>query len=89
MAAGIFIIVKQISLPQKVQRIIKEISNYTFGIYLAHIIIRDVLVGNYFSFFHFDKYSFIIIKTLLVLFFSYTIVKLLNKIPVIGRYISG
>ncbi len=89
MAVGVFLIIKRIRLPLYILKLIKEISKYTFGIYLAHIIIRDVFVSNYFNFFKFDNYSFIIIKTSLVLFLSYLIVKLLNKIPIIGKYISG
>lgn len=89
MSVGIFLIAKQLKLPTFSENLIKEMSKYTFGIYLAHIIVRDTLVKSYFNFLNFEVYSFLLIKSLLVLTFSYIIIKLLSKIPILGKYISG
>lgn len=89
MSIGVFLMAKQIKLPAFSHPLMKEISKYSFGIYLAHIFVRDTLVINYFDFLKVDNYSFLLIKSILVLAFSYIIVKLINKIPVFGKYISG
>ncbi|MFT6815158.1 MAG: surface polysaccharide O-acyltransferase-like enzyme [Sphingobacteriales bacterium] len=89
MSIGVFLIFKQIRLPSKIQKIVAEISKYTFGIYLAHIIVRDNFVGNYFNFLNIETYSFLFLKSLLVLILCYVIVKIISKIPIIGKYIAG
>lgn len=88
MSTGVFLLFKKIK-KEIFFKIIREISKYSFGIYLCHILIRDTLVKNYFNFLNFDVYSFLIIKSIIVLFISYIIVKLINYIPIIGKYISG
>lgn len=89
MSAGIFLIVKQIKINTTVLKILDEVGKYSFGVYLAHIIVRNVLVARYFDFLNFEDYSFLIVKSLIVLLFSYVIVKIINKTPFIGKYISG
>jgi surface polysaccharide O-acyltransferase-like enzyme len=89
MSIGVFIIVKHISLLKIGNLVIKEISKYSYGIYLAHIIIRDTLVKNNFDFLKFENYSFLIIKSIIVLVLSYIVVKMVNKAFTYGKYISG
>lgn len=69
--------------------IIREISTYSFGIYLSHIIVRDTIVLKKFDFLHFDVYSFLLIKSMIVLIVSYIIMKSINKVPYIGKHVSG
>lgn len=89
MSSGVFMLAKHIRMRSSFFKFINEISKYSFGIYLAHIIVRDTLVVRYFDFLNFETYSFLIIKSIIVLIFSYIIVKSINKIPYLGKYISG
>jgi surface polysaccharide O-acyltransferase-like enzyme len=89
MSIGVFIIVKHIKILRIENKVIKEIAKYSYGIYLAHIIIRDALVKNHFDFLNFEYYSFLIIKSIIVLILSYVAVKIVSNAFTYGKYISG
>lgn len=89
MSAGVFLMAKQLPLPSSAMLWIKTIARYSFGIYLAHIFVRDNLVKNYFNLPMLNPYLFLLLKSILVMFFSYLISKALSLIPFVGKYISG
>ncbi|HOZ88108.1 MAG TPA: acyltransferase family protein [Bacteroidia bacterium] len=88
-SAGVFLVAKQLVLPSRLMAVVKEVAKYSFSIYLAHIFVRDNLVKNYFDFVQLDQHSFILLKTLLVMCFSYLLAKALSFIPLAGKFISG
>ncbi|MES2680568.1 MAG: acyltransferase family protein [Bacteroidota bacterium] len=89
MSAGVFLVAKQLVLPSRVLAVVKEVAKYSFSIYLAHIFVRDSLVKNYFDFPALDFYSFLLLKTLFVMLFSYVLARALSLVPFAGRFISG
>lgn len=89
MSIGVFQMVKYLSIPKYFQVVINELAKYSFGIYLAHIIVRDLIVEQYFQFLNFEDYSFLIIKSIIVMLLSYIFVKIFYKAPLVGKYISG
>lgn len=88
-SASIFLIFKNFSVKNNfILRIQNTISNYSYGIYLVHIMIIGILFRNgiYWSFAH--PLLSLPLLTLMVLFSSFGIIFVLRKIPG-GKYISG
>jgi surface polysaccharide O-acyltransferase-like enzyme len=88
-SGALFLIVKGITIDNKIVLWLqKTISNYSYGIYLVHIMIIGILFRNgiYWSFAH--PLVSLPLLTLLVLVISFGIIFLLRKIPG-GKYISG
>jgi len=86
---AIFILIKDLSIKNKhISRIQSTISNYSFGIYLVHIIVIGILFrqGIYWSF----AYPLISLPLLafVVLILSIGILFVLRKIP-LGKYVAG
>ncbi|MGC3978336.1 MAG: acyltransferase family protein [Paludibacteraceae bacterium] len=88
-AVTLFIAIKDTSLKNKITaRINQEISNYSLGIYLAHIMVLGILYNH--RIFWTMVHPLISVPIVFVLTFSisYFIVFLLRKIPY-GKYIAG
>lgn len=86
---AIFVWVKDLSIKNKrISLIQSTISNYSFGIYLVHIMVIGIFFQNhiYWSFAH--PLISLPLLTAMVLVCSYGIIYLLRKIP-LGKYISG
>lgn len=86
---AIFVIIKEIKIEnQIVSWIQKNISDYSYGIYLVHIMIIGILFRNgiYWSFAH-PSISLPLL-TLMVLVISFGIIFVLRKIPG-GKYVAG
>ena len=88
-AASLFILIKNTSVKNKILNSInKEISNYSFGIYLVHIMIIGILYNHGIFWKMANPFISIPIIFTLVLLISYIIIYLLRKIPY-GKYIAG
>lgn len=88
-AIAIFLLLKDISFKNRYLIFLQNIlSNYSYGIYLAHIIVIGVLfrAGIYWSFAH--PLISLPLLTLMVLSGSLAIIFLLRKIPG-GKYFAG
>ncbi len=88
-SAAIFLFIKEIVIKNKIiEKLITTISNYSYGIYLVHIIIIGVLFRNgiYWSFA--NPLISLPLLTVFVLISSWTIIYLIRKIPE-GKYVSG
>jgi surface polysaccharide O-acyltransferase-like enzyme len=88
-SVAIFIVLKDLNIKNKyIYRTQNTISNYSYGIYLVHVMVIGILFQNgvYWSF----AYPLISIPllTLMVLSCSYGIIYLLRKIP-FGKYVAG
>ena len=88
-SASIFLIFKNIKINNNtISRIQSTISNYSYGIYLVHIIILGILFRNgiYWSFAH--PLISLPLLTLMVLICSFGVIFVLRKIPGV-KYIAG
>ncbi len=86
---AVFILLKDIYIKNRyITTVQNALSNYSFGIYLVHIIIISILFRNgiYWSFAH--PIVSLPLLTLLVLACSFVIIFILRKIPG-GKYIAG
>ena len=88
-SAAIFMLIKNIEIKNTYFNVVQNtISNYSYGIYLAHIIVISVLFRNgiYWSFAH--PLISLPLMVLMVLAGSLLIVFVLRKIPG-GKYVAG
>lgn len=88
-SAAVFLIFRDFTVSNKfLNRIQSTISNYSYGIYLVHIIVIGVLFRNgiYWSFAH--PIISLPVLTILVLILSATIIFIIRLIPG-GKFISG
>ena len=86
---AIFVWIKDTSVKNKVlASVYSTISNYSYGIYLVHIIVIGILFRNGIYCKSAHPLISLPILTLLVTFFSFGIIYVLRKIPY-GKYISG
>lgn len=76
---------KNFSQPQ-INTIVK-MSNYSFGIYLVHAFIIDVLAGFGLNTLSFHPVAAVPVITLIVFVISYIISAMIHKIPVLNKYI--
>ncbi len=88
-SVAVFLLVKDSSIKNKFAcRVQKTISDYSYGIYLVHIIVIGVLFRNgiYWSFAH----PLISLPglTVMVLVCSFAIIFVLRKVP-LGKYVAG
>jgi surface polysaccharide O-acyltransferase-like enzyme len=89
-SVGIFFILKDISITNKLYlRAVDFISKYSFGIYLAHVLILTLLseIGIDWSFIH--PFIGIPLTTVVCLLISCLLVFMVNKLPFLGRHVSG
>lgn len=92
MSAAFYIFVKNnisgIKVTPKSQKIITLLSKYTFGVYLCHLIVLKICyfaLLNYLNTFSLPiKY---VILLLLTTIFSYLLSAIINKIPLLNKYI--
>jgi surface polysaccharide O-acyltransferase-like enzyme len=86
---AIFMWIKDLSIRNKyISGINSTISNYSYGIYLSHILVIGILFNNgiYWSIAH--PLLSLPLLTMMVLVCSFAIIYVLRKIPV-GKYIAG
>ncbi len=88
MAIGLFILIKAIKIENpRIQAIICELSEKSFGIYLVHIMIMNLLAGWIDPLFTTYPAKILVI-TLVTFAASYLIIKLLSYLPK-NRYLLG
>jgi surface polysaccharide O-acyltransferase-like enzyme len=88
-STAVFMLLKNTNLQNKITlKIQNTISDYSFGIYLVHIIFIDVLYRNgiYWSFAH--PIISVSLLTFVVLICSMGAIFIIRKVP-FGKYISG
>ncbi len=91
MSAGIFLFFKnhvsKINFKENTKKIITCFSGSTFGIYLVHILIREILNSKGINSLSFNILIAIPVISLLIFFISFAIVCVVKKIPVIGKWL--
>ena len=86
---AIFILVKNSSIKnQYISRFLDTISNYSYGIYLVHILVIGIFFQNGIFWTMAHPLISIPLLTVMTLFTSFIIIYLLRKIP-FGKFISG
>jgi surface polysaccharide O-acyltransferase-like enzyme len=89
LSSGVFLFVKRLSITSKrIVQIRDVINKYSFGIYLAHVLVLTLLetTGIYWNLI--NPVIGIPLTTLLCVFLTTLLVYLVNKLP-FGKYISG
>ncbi len=89
-ACAIFVLLKYKSYNnRKLNELFRRISKYSFGIYLVHVLIRDQLnrVFGINSLTILDPITSVIVISLVVFFISLIISFIMNKIPLIRKYL--
>ena len=88
-SAGIFIIIKSNLIPQIIPRnLISILANYSFGIYLSHILILNFLTQLGLNWKTFNPIISVPIVAFLCIFSSVTLIWLLRKIPYIKQFVG-
>ena len=89
-AAGVFLFFKDISLENNTFRnIIEFCSKYTYGIYLSHIFVMDLLTKYLSPASVINIWIGIPVLSLICFALSLFLTFSLSKIPLLGKYISG
>ncbi len=93
MAIGIFIIIKNIKWDgilkyDRLNKVIMDASALSFGVYLIHALILDILRNSKIDVTLFNPILSIPIMAIGVAIISYVVIKLMKKVPIIGRVIS-
>lgn len=84
-----FIIIKHIPLSDRWKRIVYNFAQHSFGIYLVHILVKDLILSPLLITPYDINYGISIpLIALLNLFISYVIVELISKLPG-SKYIVG
>jgi surface polysaccharide O-acyltransferase-like enzyme len=89
LSVGMYLFIKNVPIPKSIMPLLSKISLHSLGIYLAHIIIRDAWVKENLGFLNFEPYSYLVIKSIIVLILSFAVVFAISRIPKVGKYISG
>lgn len=87
MAIAVFVAAKEVHGNNKLCLTMAALSKYSFGIYLVHIFIRNILMMVGIDTLLFAPYISIILLTLLIAGASAIVSLVLNKIPVINKWI--
>ncbi len=92
MAVGLFVLGKyvlsKISLKGKADRFVQNLSKYTFGVYLIHVFVLDFVERQLgLTAMSFNPVIAVPCITLIVYFVSMIISTVLNKIPIVNKYI--
>lgn len=89
----LFLLFKNIHIKNPhLTKLIQAFDKYSYGIYLAHLIVLRVIFYYWLSWSEPMPYSTLIgipLVTIIILCGSFILVYLVNKIPFIGKYISG
>lgn len=90
-SAGIFIFIKETfnkKVSLKMEKIIRKVSKNSFGVYLVHPLIIEILKFNFgITTLSWNPIISIIIITIVVTVISYIISAVLNSIPKVNKYI--
>lgn len=88
-SAGFFLFIKQINIENKYALfVIKNISKYSYGIYLSHVLVLILISRIGFTYSLLNPIISIPLISIICLISAFTITYFLNKIP-LGKYISG
>lgn len=89
-SAAMFLLFKPIVVRNSIlNHLIKIISTYSFGIYLAHVLVLTFLAEMKINWAFIDPVFGILFTTIVCLAISTVLVYLINKIPFIGKHVSG
>lgn len=87
-AIFVFLLFRYMSFPHPaLNKFFSRLSQYSFGAYLIHIFFRDVLAGMGLDTLTFHPAISVPVKSILVAFLSFTLSFLLNKLPILNRWI--
>lgn len=81
----IFLLIKRISVSERIGRLFYTFANHSFGIYLSHVLIMRSLIWPVIAPMHLHYAVQIPLVTLLTLILSYALVDLLSRMP-FSRY---
>lgn len=84
---SIFLLFLYIPYLNKKIRLLSIVNNYSFGIYLIHVLIMDLLAKAGLAYYSFNPYLSIPITFICTIFFSILVLYLLSKLPY-GKYIT-
>ena len=87
-SVSVFLFVKNHcnSLPIiKMENTIQKLAKYTFGVYLIHVLVKDMINTYLFTTVSFNPVLSVLIMALLIIAISIVLVSILNKIPLINR----
>ena len=89
MAVAMFVLVKNIdwSFLEKFTPFISKLSKWSFGVYLVHLIVIGTLYKLGIDTLMFNPLYCVPVMTVVVTVFSFAISALLNKIPIVNKYI--
>ena len=90
MSASIYLLFKQsnITMPNWINSVVNQICNYSYGIYLVHLIVLAWVDDLVISATDFNPLITITVMSILCLTFSFGIIYLLRKIPFLGKWIG-
>jgi len=89
LSVGMFMIIKEIIIKNPlIKLIIKNVSLYSYGIYLAHTAIMYLLEKVKINWTFIHPAIGVTVTTILTLFFSWLVIFSISKLPY-GKYISG
>lgn len=94
MSIGIFVFVKNIDWNNivdnnyRLNRLISDMSSLSFGIYLAHVIILELVKPFRFYFNILDPILGVPIVSIVIVLICYVIIKLMKSLPIIDNVVS-
>jgi len=90
MSASIYLLFKQASfnLPSWVINFVNNICKYSYGIYLAHLLVLALIDDYLISVASFNPLLSIPVISILCMAFSFGVVFLLRKLPIIGKWVG-
>ena len=86
-AVMVFFRNRKIDLSAKARRAVSRLSKYSFGVYLVHIFVLDALAALGFSTVSFNSFLAVPAVSVVTFVISLGISMVLNRIPVLSRYI--
>ncbi len=90
MSASIYLLFKQsiIKMPKWLQNVVNWICEYSYGIYLIHLLVLSLIDDYIMSIDGSHPLISIPLVSMLCLIFSFLLIYLLRKIPIIGKWVG-
>ena len=89
-SAAMFLLFKPIEVNNRfLKHLVEIISTYSFGIYLAHVLVLTFLSEMKINWSFINPFVGITVTTVLCLVISTALVYAINKLPFIGKHVSG